>query len=143
MPLHARIQQRVSRRNDRINDVHVVPLISVLLYRCFEKDSVCDGIEDCTDGEDENATFCRSYLCKASEFFCAKDNACIKKDRVCDRVSDCSDAADERNCTKTNALDRFVAQPKTSSLLEPQTAIHVYMQVSLERVSKAFPGCKV
>lgn len=65
--------------------------------KCIPRMLVCDGIDDCSEGEDEldcscgdtNTFECRSASGKAK---------CIPKAKVCDGVWDCLDGKDETNC---------------------------------------------
>jgi len=53
---------------------------------CIRLNQICDGNEDCQDGEDEN-TVCQ-----------ADNNTCIGPVKLCDGVRDCSDNEDEYDC---------------------------------------------
>lgn len=56
---------------------------------CVPYTSICDGIPDCNEGEDE-------YKCDC-EFECF-DSSCIKKSQVCDGIGQCSEGEDEIGC---------------------------------------------
>uniref|UniRef100_A0A182UCD0 Uncharacterized protein n=1 Tax=Anopheles melas TaxID=34690 RepID=A0A182UCD0_9DIPT len=62
--------------------------------RCIDQDRQCDGVADCSRGEDEQD--CGIVECDESrEFLCRSDNTCIQKEAVCDGNRDCSDGEDE------------------------------------------------
>ncbi|VDM74572.1 unnamed protein product, partial [Strongylus vulgaris] len=87
-----------------------------LAYTCKDKKCVpqmlvCDGIEDCSEGEDERSCSCAVSLtsavfiakmkCGLDKFECRSASGktkCIPKNKVCDGVWDCMDGKDETNC---------------------------------------------
>uniref|UniRef100_A0A182JW00 Uncharacterized protein n=1 Tax=Anopheles christyi TaxID=43041 RepID=A0A182JW00_9DIPT len=63
--------------------------------QCIDQDRQCDGVPDCSRGEDELE--CGIVECDESrEFLCRSDNTCIQKEAVCDGHADCSDGEDEQ-----------------------------------------------
>ncbi|XGW35505.1 hypothetical protein V3C99_019046 [Haemonchus contortus] len=73
--------------------------------KCIPQMLVCDGIDDCLDGEDENDCSCTGL----NKFECRSASGkpkCISKQKVCDGVWDCMDGKDETNCNScpSNAL---------------------------------------
>ncbi|XP_076814045.1 uncharacterized protein LOC143460429 [Clavelina lepadiformis] len=59
--------------------------------------SVCDGIVDCNEGEDEFGQDC------PGRFYCPSLNnslVSIQNDSICDFIINCDDSSDELNCTK-------------------------------------------
>lgn len=57
---------------------------------------VCDGINDCYNGEDE-------LNCSITFYFtCNKHNIKLNVFQICDFINDCPDESDERNCGKIN-----------------------------------------
>ena len=73
---------------------------------CLPKALVCDGIEDCSDGEDEKNIYCavdpvpekpknKTEACPDSMFRCKADSNCLSQESCCDGVNDCSDGEDE------------------------------------------------
>ncbi|VDO56032.1 unnamed protein product [Haemonchus placei] len=65
--------------------------------KCIPQMLVCDGIDDCLDGEDENDCSCTGL----NKFECRSASGkpkCISKQKVCDGVWDCMDGKDETNC---------------------------------------------
>ncbi|WKY14680.1 hypothetical protein Q1695_000312 [Nippostrongylus brasiliensis] len=65
--------------------------------KCIPRMLICDGIDDCQDGEDERDCSCGG----ANKFECRSasgKNKCIPKEKTCDGVWDCMDGKDEMNC---------------------------------------------
>ena len=59
---------------------------------CVSSDSICDGIKDCDDGEDEiNCT------CGHDQFQC-NDGTCIPVSNYCNHIRNCNDGSDETEC---------------------------------------------
>ncbi|XP_018321822.1 serine protease nudel [Agrilus planipennis] len=59
-------------------------------------EKVCDGILNCQDKTDEDASLC---LCKNDSFICGNYNFCIPHEMVCDGKEDCPDSGDdEKHC---------------------------------------------
>ena len=70
----------------------------LIVRRCVPKYQMCDGIDNCGDGSDENdMTICGRRNRTCGEFRCA-NGKCIEKDEVCDLGDDCGDASDELGC---------------------------------------------
>jgi hypothetical protein len=71
--------------------------------RCVPRYQLCDGIDNCGDGSDENnMTLCASRLkpCNLyAEYQCA-NKKCVDRSRVCDFADDCGDSSDELGCRK-------------------------------------------
>ena len=93
---------------------------------CIDEKYVCDGVINCPDGSDEEASQCGKrflrcthnekqkmwyrvlifYLhlefvkCLAPKYFKCGDGKCIHANiSLCDGVQDCSDSSDEENCS--------------------------------------------
>ncbi|CAL4156579.1 unnamed protein product, partial [Meganyctiphanes norvegica] len=64
---------------------------------CLYGDLLCDGKDDCVDGEDEEEGLCAERQCE--EQFRCSSGQCIDREKVCDGNIDCYDNSDE-NCTE-------------------------------------------
>ena len=68
---------------------------------CLMGYKICNGIEDCADGSDENPEFCENWSCSANYVKCKSNVQCIKISGLCedpgsDRATrDCEDGSDE------------------------------------------------
>ncbi|KAK6041510.1 Low-density lipoprotein receptor domain class A [Cooperia oncophora] len=69
--------------------------------RCIRRSAVCDGIEDCVDGQDERK--CHGKKCALGLFSCRNGQQCIAGHLECDGVADCDDASDEHEHCSFNA----------------------------------------
>ncbi|XP_059169141.1 sortilin-related receptor-like [Physella acuta] len=68
--------------------------------KCIEKAFVCDTIDDCTGGFDEQN--CPSDCSGPNQYKCANGH-CIPQNYRCDTQDDCTDNSDEQNCGGTCA----------------------------------------
>ncbi|KFM71546.1 Low-density lipoprotein receptor-related protein 2, partial [Stegodyphus mimosarum] len=62
---------------------------------CINNTFLCDGIEDCPDGQDE---FKCQDSCQ-SNFRCVNSSMCIMSEARCDGIWDCEDGTDEDDCS--------------------------------------------
>lgn len=66
-------------------------------HSCIDKSRLCDGIDDCHAGYDEEN--CKSSKsCTSDEFQCRDSSGCLPFYKICDGVSQCFDSSDEVNC---------------------------------------------
>ncbi|CAI5483894.1 unnamed protein product [Closterium sp. Yama58-4] len=63
---------------------------------CMDRAFLCDGIADCGDQSDEDATFCDAFDCSSvGKDRCPGGGQCMRQGGYCDFNSDCSDGSDE------------------------------------------------
>ncbi|GIX77853.1 97 kDa heat shock protein [Caerostris extrusa] len=65
---------------------------------CIDTIRVCDGVMDCSFGEDERN--CGITTCPPGQFQC-DGSRCVDENRLCDGRPDCSDRSDEVDCPDT------------------------------------------
>ncbi|XP_052778033.1 low-density lipoprotein receptor-related protein 1-like [Mya arenaria] len=64
--------------------------------RCLNKYRVCDGENNCVNGEEESPPACDMETCRQNgKIFCNVSMQCIRKPFVCDRDKDCVNGEDE------------------------------------------------
>ncbi|XP_071953545.1 MAM and LDL-receptor class A domain-containing protein 2-like, partial [Antedon mediterranea] len=72
---------------------------------CVNSSRICDGINDCQNGDDENrcggTPFPTSYPNGTCDYFCIYTGVCISSNRVCDGINDCLFGDDEYGCGAT------------------------------------------
>ncbi|KAB0800716.1 hypothetical protein PPYR_06455 [Photinus pyralis] len=87
---------------------HIIPPICKQircgLGQCVPEKSVCDGVQNCLDGADEDPKICSKFLnycsrnsscqCSKSELKC-RNGKCVPKVAFCDKKDDCGDQSDE------------------------------------------------
>ncbi|CAI5532469.1 unnamed protein product [Closterium sp. Naga37s-1] len=63
---------------------------------CVDRAFLCDGIADCGDQSDEDATFCDAFDCSSvGKDRCPGGGQCMRRGGYCDFNQDCSDGSDE------------------------------------------------
>ncbi|XP_052817659.1 sortilin-related receptor-like [Mya arenaria] len=67
---------------------------------CISAERLCDGHDDCMDGQDEER--CNLFKCASGQILCS-DGKC---GNVCDGEMQCSDKADEQNCKDLQCPNR-------------------------------------
>lgn len=72
---------------------------------CIHRSWVCDGEQDCPEGDDEKPPICQNVTCRADQFQCA-DKTCIHGRFHCSGKAECKDKSDEINCRKKEVLNR-------------------------------------
>ena len=64
--------------------------------RYIREGAVCDGRDDCRNGDDEKHLLCEKWRCPgARPWRCPRSGACLAAGRLCDGEDDCGDADDE------------------------------------------------
>ncbi|KAF7286218.1 hypothetical protein GWI33_006906 [Rhynchophorus ferrugineus] len=66
---------------------------------------LCDGINHCNNGMDENPTICKYKQCKSYEYKCS-NGQCIEPWRLCNGIPDCLDGLDESVLTCRQLLSK-------------------------------------
>ncbi|XP_071101709.1 prolow-density lipoprotein receptor-related protein 1-like isoform X1 [Haliotis cracherodii] len=103
------------------HDTFLCPNETEIGHHCIPRSWLCDGDEDCANGEDELAN-CSIPTCEDGHFHCVKGTPfCVKEGYVCDGEEDCSDGSDEspQECVKLkggkhargDAIDSFKCLP--------------------------------
>ncbi|XP_018018683.1 low-density lipoprotein receptor-related protein 1B [Hyalella azteca] len=91
-------------------------------HPCIPELWLCNEIDDCLDGADEDPQLCSNYhelrQCTEEEFECPSNKQCISKNWLCDGENDCKDNADEKDCPlKTCKPGEFECDNKHCVLL--------------------------
>ncbi|XP_018802271.1 PREDICTED: serine protease nudel [Bactrocera latifrons] len=79
------------------NGAPVCSTFRCMLGDCLEEEQICNGMNDCHDGADEEKEMCsgRKKVCQPSEMKCRSTYKCIPKTKFCDHIADCDDMTDE------------------------------------------------
>ena len=72
---------------------------------CLTRDKLCDGLQHCEDGEDEQG--CDEKMCTDEEFRCASGR-CVPGDWKCDGRPDCETGEDEVACAASCPPGQFL-----------------------------------
>ncbi|XP_030747479.1 chymotrypsin-C-like isoform X2 [Sitophilus oryzae] len=68
------------------------------IFKCSSKnipiEYICDGIQQCRNGVDEDPTVCKNFECRSNYYKCI-DGKCIAPWKLCDGVYDCLNGLDE------------------------------------------------
>ncbi|KAM9735783.1 uncharacterized protein ACNS7B_014885 [Menidia menidia] len=67
---------------------------------CISPSQLCDGVQDCPDGFDEQD--CMKDCPSKSDFLCKNRLSCVSKSLLCDGRADCRDGSDEMDCSYSN-----------------------------------------
>lgn len=75
----------------------------LIIKNILQKTWLCDGVRDCTNGEDEMncQVFCEEdqYMCKTQEHLLSNAfRNCVNRKHVCDGMKDCPRGDDEEKC---------------------------------------------
>ncbi|VDI67023.1 solute carrier family 34 (sodium-dependent phosphate cotransporter), partial [Mytilus galloprovincialis] len=87
------------------------------------RESLCDGKNDCDNGEDEEEALCRTERCSTDLWRCSDNKQCIDNDGQCDGYVHCLDGSDEypdtciaKPCSEreTKCADKMMCFAETS-----------------------------
>ena len=76
-----------------------------MLFNCiFYCDKVCNGFDDCHDGNISDEHNCRPVSCRPDHIKCPNSNICVHRRALCDGDNDCNDNSDENElfCQQTD-----------------------------------------
>uniref|UniRef100_T1H8D0 Sortilin-related receptor n=1 Tax=Rhodnius prolixus TaxID=13249 RepID=T1H8D0_RHOPR len=81
---------------------------------CIQQSWVCDGLPDCSHGEDEK--HCDASVCNdTDEFRCKKSGWCVPMKQYCDGIKQCPDGTDEMFCDNVASTTAAASKPADPS----------------------------
>ena len=72
--------------------------------KCIPLTLVCDHVDHCKDGSDEELEICSNRICNSSEMFRCNSGQCILKKMECNGMFECRDKSDELSCDRSMYL---------------------------------------
>ncbi|KAF7494346.1 FMRFamide receptor [Sarcoptes scabiei] len=77
-------------------------------FMCIEREKLCDGQQDCPEGQDESLEQCSNNELDEDCYQCRNtNNQCISKQKICDEIFDCLEGDDEAFCMGKQSSNRM------------------------------------